>query len=323
MATASAAVNTAAGTFVVRTFGWGMLALMAAFLINNFAVLGFGAPPAALSGAGLLLATVYVVAIALTVLLVMQTTERELRADAALITGINTWFIRGAFFAVFFVGLGDAVISFLRVEGILGAVVGEELARGLGRSNFRGPYVHMPLVALGFLLAFFTRTLGFIWLALLIVLAELLIVISRFVFSYEQAFMGDLVRFWYAALFLFASAYTLLEDGHVRVDVLYAGMGPSTKGMINAWGSVLLGISLCWVILIMGMGARTSIINAPMLSFEVTQSGVGMYVKYMMAAFLGVFAVSMMMQFCAYLLESVADWRDEPGRQERLGAAGH
>ena len=68
------------------------------------------------------------------------------------------------------------------------------------------------------------KTLGFPWLALLIVVAELAIVITRFVFSYEQAFMGDLVRFWYAALFLFASAYTLYEEGHVRVDVFYAGM---------------------------------------------------------------------------------------------------
>jgi len=56
----------------------------------------------------------------------------------------------------------------------------------------------------------FTRTLGFQWLALLIVIAELAIVFTRFIFSYEQAFMGDLVRFWYAALFLFASAHTLL-----------------------------------------------------------------------------------------------------------------
>ena len=53
-----------------------------------------------------------------------------------------------------------------------------------------------------------SKGLGFIWLALLVVVAEFLIVITRFVFSYEQAFMGDLVRFWYAALFLFASANT-------------------------------------------------------------------------------------------------------------------
>ncbi len=98
------------------------------------------------------------------------------------------------------------------------------------RVQFIGPWIHIPLILLGFVTALFTRTLGFTWLALLIVIAELLIVISRFVFSYEQALMGDLVRYWYAALFLFASAYTLLEEGHVRVDVLYAGLQSAPQG---------------------------------------------------------------------------------------------
>ena len=31
--------------------------------------------------------------------------------------------------------------------------------------------------------------------------------------------MSDLVRFWYGSLFLFGSYYTLIKDGHVRVDV--------------------------------------------------------------------------------------------------------
>ena len=67
----------------------------------------------------------------------------------------------------------------------------------------------------------FSGGIDFIWLALLIVLGELLIVITRFIFSCEQAFMGDLVGFWYAGLFLF-SVLTLVHEGHVRVDVLYA-----------------------------------------------------------------------------------------------------
>ena len=77
------------------------------------------------------------------------------------------------------------------------------------------------MLLLGFVIAFFKQSLGFIWLTLLVVLSEFSIVISRFVFSYEQPFQGDLVRFWYAGLFLFASAYALVTEGHVRVDVLY------------------------------------------------------------------------------------------------------
>jgi len=164
---------------------------------------------------------------------------------------------------------------------------------------------------LGLVVAAFTRTLGFPWLALLIVCAELAIVITRFVFSYEQAFMGDLVRFWYAALFLFASAFTLLEEGHVRVDVFYAGFSSRTKGLVNAVGSIVLGMSMCWVILLVGMGGRASIINSPMVNFEISQSGFGMYTKYLMAVFLAVFAITMLIQFVSYLLDAVANYQGD------------
>ena len=229
--------------------------------------------------------------------------------------------IRGAFFAVLYVGLVDAVISFLRVEEILPVLVGETLANDLARPLFRGPTVHIPLLFVGFVTAFFTRTLGFTWLALLIVAAELMIVLSRFIFAYEQAFMGDLVRFWYAALFLFASAYTLLEEGHVRVDVFYAGFSSRTKGLVNAIGALVLGIVLCWTIMMLGMTSRTSIIMAPLLNFEVTQTGFGMYVKYLMAGFLAIFAMTMLIQFCAMLLDAVADRRGDPGAREHDGAS--
>ena len=174
-----------------------------------------------------------------------------------------------------------------------------------------------PLIILGFIVASFTRTLGFIWLALLIVGAELLIVLSRFIFSYEQAFMADLVRYWYAALFLFSSAYTLFEEGHVRVDVFYAGFKEKTRGYINAFGTILLGMTTCWVIIYIGFDGKTSIINSPVANFEVTQTGsVGMFVKYQMAAFLGVFAITMLIQFVSYFFEAVADYRDEGGKRE-------
>lgn len=173
------------------------------------------------------------------------------------------------------------------------------------------------MAVLGFVVAAFSRSLGFIWLALLIVIAELLIVFSRFVFSYEQALMGDLVRYWYAALFLFSSAYTLLEEGHVRVDVLYAGFDVRRKGKVNAVGSILLGMSTSWVIILVGMGSANAIINSPVRNFEVSQTGTaGMYTKYQMAAFLGIFAITMLIQFVSYLFEAVADMRDEPGHRD-------
>lgn len=310
-----------------RTFGWLILMIMAAFLVNNYLTFwqdlpgiapifggqANGSMPMAWSWFQLAL---YGGAIVWAVLLVQRTKDRSLREDSKKISDINAYLIRAMFFAVLIVGLVDTVISFLRVEGLLEAVVGADLAASLGRSQFRGGYVHMPLIGLSFVIAAFTRTLGFIWLALLVVVAELLIVVGRFILSYEQAFMADLVRFWYAALFLFASAYTLLEEGHVRVDVFYAGMSARTKGYVNAIGSVVLGMSLCAVIILIGMAGKQNVINAPILSYETTQAGFGLYVKYLMAGFLGVFAVTMMIQFVSYFLDAIADIRGEPGGRD-------
>jgi TRAP-type mannitol/chloroaromatic compound transport system permease small subunit len=305
-----------------RAFAWGMLGFLAAFLIINVLNLGWGIPNLADAFAGRAGSLIWVplliglLGIGGGIGFALSTPHNALRWDAMKIHGFNTYLIRACFWSVVLIGFVDAFIAMSRVEGFLNGVVSAELMGSLGRSRFIGPMVHAPLIVLGALIAFWHRGLGFHWLALLIVGAELAIVISRFVFSYEQALMGDLVRYWYAALFLFASAYTLFDDGHVRVDVFYAGFGKTKKGFVNAWGSILLGMATAWVIIWIGLGSKTSIINSPVMNLEITQSGpTGLYVKYQMAAFLGVFAITMLIQFVSYFLESVADKRDEPGHR--------
>ncbi len=304
---------------MTRLFGWTMLATLFTYLLNNYLSVDRDLPGAGqlfagnFSAGALIQLAIYIAGFAIAAAYVYRDRTRPLRQDAELITRFNTYLIRGCFWAVLLVGLADMSISFLRVEGILGNYFSENMVKELGRPNFRGLYVHYPLIAAGFFIALFTRTLGFQWLALLIVAAELTIVITRFIFSYEQAFMGDLVRFWYAALFLFASAYTLLHEGHVRVDVFYAGLSRRAKGRVNAIGAILFGMALCWTILIIGFKGKASIIYGPLANFEVSQSGFGMYTKYLMAGYLGVFAISMLIQFVSQLFEARADVRNDPG----------
>jgi TRAP-type mannitol/chloroaromatic compound transport system permease small subunit len=255
---------------------------------------------------GIALIMIYISTYVLTALSVRRTPAKSLTDDARQYQNLSYFIVRAAFWAVFLIGLSDAIISFLRVEELLVPVVGERIAQSLDQATQRGLYVHYPLLVLSLIIAWFSRSLGFIWLALLVVLAEFTIVITRFVFSYEQAFMGDLVRFWYAAFFLFASAYTLVEGGHVRVDVVYARVRNRSKAWVNALGSLLLGLPVCWTILHYGMGSRQSSLIAPILSFETSPSGYGMYVKYLMAAFLIIFAVSMAIIFISYFLKSCA-----------------
>jgi len=308
---------------IARLFGWGMLAVLAGFIINNVLVVGWNTPSlrdiasGGFGGMAWVTVAVYALCLALAAVYVLGTPTRALRWDAMTIHRFNAYIVRACFWAVLLCGVVDGVIALMRVEGLLNGLFSPEMVTDLGRVQFVGPYVHIPLIVAAMILALITRTLGFHWLALMIVVAELAIVISRFGFSYEQALMGDLVRYWYAALFLFASAYTLFEDGHVRVDVLYSGFGRTKRGFVNAWGAILLGTTTAWVVLFIGFNGKQSIINSPVVNFEVTQSGTtGMFIKYQMAAFLGIFAATMLIQFISYFLESVADWRNEPGRRE-------
>ena len=62
------------------------------------------------------------------------------------------------------------------------------------------------------------------WLTLLMVLVTVVIVVLRYGFSIGFIWMQESVRFMYAAVFLLCAGITLLNDKHVRVDVLYLKM---------------------------------------------------------------------------------------------------
>ena len=321
---------------LTRVFAYLMVSAVFLYLINNYLVFWqelpgsyglalhygwFGLEIEELTAAqvtqGWTQVLVYLAVLTLSVVYVIRTPSRSLLDDSVRFSRLAAYIIRFAFWAVTLIGVVDMLISFLRVEGLLEAVVGEWLTGQLGRPIFRGTYVHYPLLVLSLFMAAWLPRISFTWLALYCVLGEFLIVITRFVFSYEQAYMGDVVRFWYAALFLFASAHTLVEEGHVRVDVLYAGFTRHRKAVFDTIGSVFMGMPICWVILMHGMGGRGNSINSPLLTFEVSQSGYGMYVKYLMAGFLIIFAVSMLIQFVSYLLFNVAQLCDPDDREER------
>ena len=313
---------------LLRIFAWSTVSLTLLFFVNNYLIFWRGWPglwkffahhelfgisalriplsPDAQT-LGWIQTIVLILLILVIILFVLKTPKRTLSEDSRIFTRFAAYLTQACFWAVFMVGCVDIVISFLRVEDLLSPIFGKVMAVDLGRSVFRGTYVHYPLIILSFVIAYFVRGLGFTWLALLVVIAEFQIVISRFVYSYEQAFMGDLVRMWYAALFLFASSYALITEGHVRVDVLYSRFKAKTKALSNAIGCVILGAPLCWVILSTGMWGKGNSLNSPILSFEVYQQGFGMYTKYLMVGFLVVFAVCMLVQFMGYFLNNTAE----------------
>mgnify|MGYP001188101893 CR=1 FL=1 len=309
----------------LRLFGTLIVALTFAFLINNFfnfwgnwpgvdsffankGLFGFKELNEPLKGSLAIKAwlqfLIYLGVIFLCFFYIIITSDKKLKDEADLFAKLSAYIIRSSFWLVFLIGIVDMILSFLRVEDFLIPIFGNELGIDLGRSNFRGTYIHFPIILLSLILGYYTKTLGFLWLAFLVVIAEFQIVIARFIFSYEQTFMGDLVRFWYGALFLFSSSYALIHEGHVRVDILFTNFSKKGKALSNLLGSLLLGVPICWVILLRGMWCKQCIINAPLTNFETSMSGYGMQVKYLMAGFLAIYALTMLIQFISFFLSN-------------------
>ena len=308
----------------LRILSYSVLAFTLAFLINNVLTVWvdwpgvkkifshyelFGFKQKALQGSelnyGYLQIGIYLICIAGVILYVFKTYSQTLEHDSEILSKFSAYLVRSSFWAVFLVGVADFIISFMVVERLWEAIFSPEVKAFMVKAPERITFIHFPIILGSFIIGYFTKSVGFIWLAVLVVLSEFVIVLSRFIFSYEQAFQGDLVRFWYAALYLFASAYALIHEGHVRVDVLYSSFSERKKAWTNTIGSALLGVPLCLIVIFYGLNGKASIINGPVVAFEVTQQGSnGLYLLYLMAVYLAVFAVTMLLQFTSYFMSS-------------------
>ena len=234
---------------------------------------------------------------------------QSLAASSQSLSDLNTYLVAGVFWSLVLVGLVDFGLTLLRLLDISEAWLGEELSKSLFKKDFRFPFVHLPLILIGFAVARYARGLGFIWLALLIVIAQLISMITHSVFSFSNVFLVDLVRLWYAGLFLLAASYTLLEDGHVRVDVLFSGLGVRAKQRVNLWGSLLLGLPFSWVIILVGtFSPMAGVINGPLSSIEPgPDAGAGLHIQYLMPWLLLILGLILVIQFCALILSSAGN----------------
>ena len=145
----------------------------------------------------------------------------------------------------------------------------------------------------------------FNWLWVFLVIVIILNVVLRYVFKNGMIELEELQWHLYCIGWLVGLSSTYIVDSHVRVDVLYANFSERKKAWTNAIGSLILGIPLCLIVIFLGMGGKASIINGPVISFEITQQGSnGLYLLYLMAVYLAVFAVSMLTQFTSYFMSS-------------------
>lgn len=79
-------------------------------------------------------------------------------------------------------------------------------------------------------------------------------VIMRYLFNDVSIGMQELEWHLYATIFLLGISYTLKENGHVRVDVIYDRLSAKKKAVIDILGTLIFLLPFCLLITYYGIG---------------------------------------------------------------------
>ena len=78
------------------------------------------------------------------------------------------------------------------------------------------------------------------WLTLAMVLATFFVAGARYGFNWGRVWIQETYIWMHGIVFMLGAGYTLLHDGHVRVDIFYRPASARTKAWIDLLGSLLL-----------------------------------------------------------------------------------
>ena len=84
---------------------------------------------------------------------------------------------------------------------------------------------------------FFGR--GVSWLLVLMVLNVFIVVVLRYVFSFGEVWMQETYVWMHSIVFLLGAGYTLLNNGHVRIDLVYSNASRRYKALIDFIGTIV------------------------------------------------------------------------------------
>lgn len=136
---------------------------------------------------------------------------------------------------------------------------------------------------------------------LLMLFAQAAVVLGRYVFGLSFSWLSELVTYGFAALFLLASAATLRDDGHVRVDILRPRFSPRGRAAIELAGAYLFIVPIC--ILIFWSAVSPSFVRA-WLNFEGSRESDGLPLLFLFRTLVPAFAALLMAQGLAQALKA-------------------
>ncbi len=154
------------------------------------------------------------------------------------------------------------------------------------------------------------------WLTLGMVLVQFALVLSRYLFSISSLYWQEAIVYMHGFVIMLAAGYTLLHNGHVRVDIFYREASETTKDWTDLIGSFLFLIPVCYVI------AWSAWPNVALswAQFEGSTEASGIPYKYVLKSTVLAFALLLALQALSTMLKAALRLAghsvDDPYREE-------
>lgn len=149
------------------------------------------------------------------------------------------------------------------------------------------------------------------WCALLMVLIQFVIVLLRYVFGFSSIALNESVLYLHSSLFMLGAGYTLLVDGHVRVDIFYAKADAARKAAIDLFGHIVLLLPSMAVLL---YWSWPSVRN----SWKILEGPIsvgGIPASFLLKSLIPAFCILLIIQSLACLMRDIVKLRAQEAEQ--------
>ena len=175
------------------------------------------------------------------------------------------------------------------------------------------------------------------WLALLMVIQQVLVVFMQAIFKQSSMSLGPFLpsfgatpqwfseelRLYNALLIVMGTGYTMVEGGHVRVDIIYGGLRHRTKRIMDLIGACVLLVPFTlvlwyfsWFYMWRSISSSSVNLSRDTIKFrnwklESSSNPSGFDDVYLFKILIPVFALIMFVQAISIIFRSIAALRDK------------
>ncbi len=142
---------------------------------------------------------------------------------------------------------------------------------------------------------------GVAWLTTVLVAIVCYDVFTRYVLKSSSVAVQELEWHLFAIIFLMAAAYTLKDDQHVRVDVLYTRLSPKAQAWINLAGSLIFLLPFCVLVI----WTSWNFLRGSFMMREGSPNPGGLPARYLLKAVIPVSFVCLFLQGLSTAFQSI------------------